>query len=121
MDNRNRVCSACRELNAPESTVCQHCGEDLPLLLPARVAEPDNSITIKKPELAKETLKPGAGGGMALVVRGFEQPVFFSGDEIILGRYDPEKTYPVLDLTPYDASSLGVSRSHARISRVVDV
>ncbi|MBZ0300798.1 MAG: FHA domain-containing protein [Anaerolineae bacterium] len=53
--------------------------------------------------------------GIALVIRGHDSPVLLQGSDIYLGRYDPKSPQPTFDLTPFSASTLGVSRRHARI------
>lgn len=55
---------------------------------------------------------------LVLQVLGYEQPILVKGGiKIMLGRYSPGETAPSIDLTPYNANLLGVSRQHAVIIR----
>ena len=68
------------------------------------------------PDPANRPYQPQSEG-VALVVRGHEDPIVIRESEFVLGRYDPGNPQPQVDLMPYGGSSLGVSRHHARILR----
>jgi pSer/pThr/pTyr-binding forkhead associated (FHA) protein len=55
-----------------------------------------------------------------LQIEGTEQKIGLEDkSEFTVGRSDPaSQSYPDLDLTPYDAAEAGVSRRHAKITRL---
>jgi len=121
MDN-TKLCSSCQKENPAALTECQHCGAPLVALLPASttVPVPDKPIRFAPPEnvinLARSNI-----GSLVLVVVGHEQPIILKGSEqVTLGRYNPGEAAPSIDLTPYKADLMGVSRQHARIRRSED-
>lgn len=88
-------------------------------LLPARTTEPvpDIPLKIKPPDHIVQLTKLYADI-VILVVLGQEQPILLrGGGKTVLGRYSPGEVAPSVDLTPYNANLLGVSRQHATISR----
>lgn len=92
------------------------------LLLPALSTEqvPQKPLDVTAPQGGVEVPRL-AGRGLALIIRGYEEPIFAEGPAIVLGRYDPGSSYPTVDLTPFNAGALGVSRMHARIHCQNDV
>lgn len=51
-------------------------------------------------------------------VLGNEQPILVKeATKIMIGRFNPGESMPTIDLTPYNANLLGVSRQHAVITR----
>lgn len=55
---------------------------------------------------------------LVLQVLGYEQPILVKGSaKVIIGRFSPGESAPSVDLTPYNAGLLGVSRQHAEITR----
>ncbi|MEO8611878.1 MAG: FHA domain-containing protein [Chloroflexota bacterium] len=78
---------------------------------------PDIPLKIKPPEHIIELTRLYSDI-IALVVLGQEQPILLKGGEkTVLGRYSPGEIPPSVDLTPYSANLLGVSRKHATLSR----
>ena len=115
-----KSCPACNSKNANDATVCAACGQPLVELLPALITEPVPDDLLKSDiphhRLDVSSLDPDI---VALVVAGHEQPIMVKGSKnLILGRYTPGEAAPSVDLTPFDASVLGVSRQHARIIRL---
>ena len=117
-----KICESCQTLNEDSAAICQACGKGL-LLLPEPEEQgptqpvpeqPIDAGTIGQAAMEVAELK---GADLALVVRGHDEPILIAGDLIILGRYDPGSQPPTIDLTPFNATSLGVSRHHARIQR----
>src|SRR5262245_12356125 len=113
-----KTCPTCQKENTPEATVCAFCGAPMLGLVPALTTEPvpDVPLKIKPPEHIIELTRLYSDV-VALVVLGQEQPILLKGGEkTILGRYSPGEATPSVDLTPYNANLLGVSRKHAIIS-----
>lgn len=113
------VCQSCQKENPLDAAVCQECGEPLPRLLPdlstervPQQAAPDTLSVVPPPAVEVRELR---GKGVALVVRGYPDPILVHGHDLVLGRYDPGSNLPTVDLTPYNAGGLGVSRRHARL------
>ncbi len=121
------ICNVCKTINEDTITVCKFCGQSLVLLLPEPEKHGPTEPVPEKPVDATTVAQPAVevpdlrGADLALVVRGHDEPVLIAGDDIILGRYDPGNQHPSVDLTPFNAASLGVSRRHARIQRMDDV
>lgn len=114
-----KICLSCQHINPTESYECNKCGAPLAALLPVptTVAIPDRSIRFAPPESVLRLARTQIGS-LILVVVGHEQPIILTGSEqVTLGRYNPGETMPSIDLTPYNADLLGVSRQHARIRR----
>ena len=120
------TCNICQTINDDDANKCKKCGASLQLALPPgpqgptdKVPEkPINATTIAQPSFEVPDLKASE---VALVVRGYDDPILIAGKDIVLGRYDPANRQPTIDLTPFNAGSLGVSRNHARIQHVDDV
>lgn len=117
-----KKCPACHKENKPEATVCEFCSTPMISLLPAVTTEPvpDIPLKITPPDHIVQLTKLYADI-VVLVVLGQEQPILLrGGGKTILGRYSPGEAAPSVDLTPYNANLLGVSRQHATITRVDD-
>jgi FHA domain-containing protein len=117
-----KICSLCQKENPAALTACENCGASLVALLPAptTVAIPDRPIKFAPPEQVIKLARMYPGS-LILVVIGQEQPIILKGSaQVTLGRLNPGETAPTIDLTPYNADLLGVSRQHARIKRSED-
>ena len=114
-----QTCPACHKENTPEAAVCAFCGAPMMGLVPSLTTEPVPNIPLKiKPPDQIIELTRLYSDIVALVVLGQEQPILLKGGEkTILGRYSPGEVTPSVDLTPYNANLLGISRKHATISR----
>lgn len=114
-----KACPLCRADNAADATLCAACGQPFVNLLPAPLITepvPDDLVQPDAPRgLEASSLDPDI---VALMVAGHQEPVLVKGSRsIVLGRYSPGEAAPTVDLTPFDAGVLGVSRQHARIVR----
>lgn len=115
-----KICSTCQKENQPDATTCEHCGavfSSTPASnITARV--PDEAARPAYPEHVLELTRMHADI-LVLQVLGYEQPILLKGStKAVLGRYTPgELNNPSIDLTPYNANLLGVSRQHAAIIR----
>ncbi len=118
-----KTCPSCHKENKTEATVCAFCGTPLMSLLLAVTTEPvpDIPLKITPPDHIVQLTKLYADI-VVLVVLGQEQPILLrGGGKTILGRYSPGEVAPSVDLTPYNANLLGVSRQHATIARSDDI
>ncbi len=108
------ICLRCTHKNEPGALKCTWCGAPFT----------SETTTVKVSDLPKRSegaplprLKP-VGEGLSLFVAGEVRPLIVSVQEqVILGRHTKTERSPsVVDLTPYNAGLLGVSRKHAAIS-----
>lgn len=115
-----KACSLCKADNAVDATCCAACGQPFVSLLPAPLITepvPDDLVQPAAP-LRRLEVSLLDQDIVALVVAGHQEPVMVKGSRsIVLGRYSPGEAAPTVDLTPFDAGVLGVSRQHARIVR----
>lgn len=118
-----RLCPSCKKEVPPGATHCLECGEPVVLLLPAQITEPVPEDLFVKTDAMPEKRIPDLerADGIALVVRGSEDPILVAEEDFIIGRYDPDSSQPTVDLSLYNAGSLGVSRRHARIQLQNDI
>ena len=101
------ICPACEIENEEGAKACVKCGETLPTkpsaLLPIVVPRKD----VKSLPLPCKTI---------VVLRIGDGAVSFSATrQVIIGRRVPGSGGRLIDLNPYDAYELGVSKYHARI------
>jgi pSer/pThr/pTyr-binding forkhead associated (FHA) protein len=118
------LCPFCQKELLHGELYCTQCGKALVPLLPAVVTEPIPENLFAKTEALPDRRKPPEfekADGIALVVRGSEDPILIAEKDFIIGRYDPDSTQPTVDLTMYNAGALGVSRRHARIQQQGDI
>lgn len=118
-------CPHCGYSNPDDQVLCLQCS--LPLQPPeAQPAAPETSkrdtgvfdATTSGPGVLHwGTASLGAEHKLLLHVRGYDAPLVASlGDPLVVGRCDPETGQkPDLDLDPYAATEMGVSRRHAVI------
>lgn len=115
-----KTCLKCSQENQPDSIFCSKCGTVLTPLLSTgtpTVPVPEDAIKPTYPEHVRQLTQLHADI-LVLQVLGYEQPILVKGGvKIILGRYSDGDSAPSVDLTPYNANLLGVSRHHALITR----
>lgn len=120
-----KICPACKRENRASESICTYCGTPLVGLLPqmdmargmTTEPVPDAPVKVKHPDHIIQLTKLYADI-VVLTVLGQEQPILIKGGgRIVLGRYSPGEVAPSVDLTPYNAGLLGVSRQHAVITR----
>jgi len=120
LDVVEKACPLCKTNNAADATVCAFCGQPMVNLLPAPlitepVPEGLASSALVQSRFDAASLDPDI---VAFVVAGHQEPLMVKGSRsIVLGRYSPGDVAPTVDLTPYQAGVMGVSRQHARIVR----
>jgi hypothetical protein len=107
-------CTQCGYENAEGERLCVKCG--LPLDAPGNTRHLD-----QKTELTNVprwgTSRLGTERKLLLHVRGYDRPLVVDlHDQLILGRYDVDTgEMPDVNLDPYGAQDMGVSRRHAAI------
>lgn len=106
-----QVCPQCGKKNPPKEAYCYSCGQMLGVSLATRKLEeeePDRSLF-------------GALTSLLVMVRSHAQrPINVAVEDapLLIGRHVPgSETQPDIDLMPYDADTMGVSRIHASIQR----
>jgi pSer/pThr/pTyr-binding forkhead associated (FHA) protein len=116
-------CPSCHFKNDAISKVCVYCGTSLDQAKLGRLTtEQAPAIDTRgfetPPDLA-DFQKRLPSGTLALLIQNKKEPIIFRNvRELILGRIPEDETETFLDLTPYSAYQLGVSRQHARITHV---
>jgi hypothetical protein len=115
------ICPHCAHQNREGTLICGKCEKSLKLNAPDGVAthlldESNNELAAKatwgKAEFSENNL-------ILLRIRNVEDPITIQpAKKIILGRSDNASSQkPDLDLTPYGALDMGISRIHAAINR----
>jgi pSer/pThr/pTyr-binding forkhead associated (FHA) protein len=116
-----KVCPACSAQNTITDTNCTKCATPLVALLPARITVPVPESLKNKPFIppAKPPQVQPKADSLSLTVAGSDVPMLVKNDikKITLGRLSPGESSPTVDLTPYDAHLMGVSRLHAIVFR----
>jgi hypothetical protein len=113
-----KTCPACQKENPLTASICSFCNIPLIGLLPPGTTEPvpDQPVKIRHPDHVVQLTKLYANI-LVFTVLGQEHPILVKGEyKTILGRYSPGEIAPAVDLTPYNANLLGVSRQHALIT-----
>lgn len=103
-------------MNEPHASQCTVCGTPLPVAVPATADDdqPDQPRTTVS--LPKKTAALPQVRTLLLMVAGYSRPIHVHRQrQTILGRSTPDGTSPDVDLTEYNALSMGVSRHHARV------
>lgn len=121
-----QICSRCACLNMRGNTTCQKCGSNLKENIAATKLVPEaiQSASWRDPLRLHRTGNFPDGGALRLQFGGKGESVvlFFDGQQpILLGRHDINTgSLPQLDLTPFAAYQLGVSRRHAHFRQTDD-
>lgn len=118
-----KFCPYCKLKNRVEAIICEHCGKSL-------ISGSDNHPTTEDvkeetkffPEGLKEKIeqvsKEAPAEGVAIYILDRSQPIEVrQEDEFFIGRITEPTEEKVVDLTPYNAYALGVSRRHLMIRR----
>lgn len=110
------VCPKCGFTNKKGVLFCEDCGqnisnESLGSISTRKIESLDDDPTlVKGSQVTEETI-------VSIVVTNAPSPIEVKlSDTMIIGRSDPlTPTTPEIDLAPYGALELGVSRRHAKI------
>ena len=107
-------CPECSHENPPGVTECEECGESFYDVLMDHIETKQFERFIHD-ELELDT--PSSSQPLLLYLPNAQKPVAIERRaNLIIGRKDPESTISVdIDLAPFDAQVLGVSRQHARL------
>lgn len=112
-------CQSCHRPVEDSATRCSFCGEPLLALLPSHSTvpiEPSKVEHMTQMSPAEELIRRHAGM-FVFQIMGHDQPLLTHiHPRITIGRFSPGETPPTVDLGPYSASTLGVSRQHAVIA-----
>jgi hypothetical protein len=116
--NDQTICPNCGFANEADATVCALCQATLSPTIPTVPATTQSAAGIKPVAPNQSTfaanLPPNVVG---LYMRDQREPILFRFSEkpLTLGRDFGPDELPALDLTPYGAQVMGVSRAHASI------
>ncbi len=108
------ICPVCQRQNKQDVTTCAFCGEPLKSVI--TVIVPDKPMG-KTDQEHLDYLRHQHYDGLVLFVAGQKQPIVIKNlKRIVLGRQtEATPATPMLDMEPYGAHALGVSRQHAMI------
>jgi hypothetical protein len=116
------VCHVCKTRNELEAIVCGQCGATLhdPFLDPGAKTKSSEMPAIV-PEISRDWSVNAAAvpeSGIAVYLEGQFDPAYIaSQEEIIIGRKAEDTSEVSLDLAPFGAYHLGLSRRHAVLRR----
>src|SRR5262245_7244029 len=112
-----KFCPNCHKENAQMATTCVQCGASLTGASASNTTVPvsESADRISHPEHIVQLVRLYADI-IVFQVLGNEQPILIKdAKKITIGRFNPGEAPPTIDLNPYNASLLGVSRHHAVI------
>lgn len=120
-----KFCPVCHLINDVDTTVCKYCQS--PLNANAGAA-PTTGLVDMSSELADELLleqitknHPPTSQGLSIFLLKNGQLIDLCMEsKFTLGRADDSNSEPMIDLTKFDAFSMGISRHHAIIKAVDD-
>jgi hypothetical protein len=125
-EGQGKFCPACKLWNAIDATTCAHCG--VPFEETAGEWATTSNITGEIYNTLSETLKDIERksknvpvGSIAFFFPDTPRPFDVrTDDEFLIGRRTEDEQEKIIDLIPYNAFGLGVSRRHVKIRRVAD-
>jgi FHA domain len=122
MNVSENVCPVCKHKNELEAVVCGHCGATLedPFLDPGAKTK-TTDMTALTPEQIRDWVMDRTAvpdGGIAVYVEGASNPAYVDFErEFVVGRKVGTTSEGMLDLSPWGAYHLGLSRRHALVRR----
>jgi len=128
MSVAENICPVCKTVNEIDAIVCEHCGATLeyPALDLERTSKTSSmdALTpqrIRKWALNEAPVAEAPDRGIAFHVEGYSRPAHMdSTREFILGRYAGAPSELLLDLSPFGAYSMGLSKRHAIVQPTGD-
>jgi hypothetical protein len=119
-----KFCPACQLLNDAAATECMYCGvpfeKNINTDAPTTTKmQGDTTLLTTDAKVLLDNVERGVPeNGIAIYLTNHERPFDVRiEDDIIIGR-KAEATDNVIDLTPFRAFEMGISRRHVRIQRV---
>jgi pSer/pThr/pTyr-binding forkhead associated (FHA) protein len=125
MVDAGKFCPACQLLNEASATECIYCGVPFEKDLGTAVS------TTRQTKVDKAALSPEAQAllqnaerdipenGLAIYLADHERPFDVrTDDDILVGRKTEDTSAKMVDLTPFHAFNMGISRRHVRIQRI---
>ncbi len=120
---KSQTCMNCKAKCGPEELYCSNCG----FLLPEALGGGDRTFNIGSTQTRSIDLQWGTGYFhfraklfLRLESSDLTIPIPLEAQAVIVGRKADGTEPKFVDLTPFGAADLGVSRRHARIDRVQD-
>jgi pSer/pThr/pTyr-binding forkhead associated (FHA) protein len=120
-----KFCPCCHLINRQEETICQHCGQPLEsasgeYLTTAKVQQETRFFPKGLEEKLEKLSSEAPAKGIAIYLLNQTDPIEVRmDDEFIIGRSTGEKEEGLVDLSPFRACDLGVSRRHLLVRRAV--
>ncbi len=118
----DKFCPVCKNKNASDAVICAFCGVpfDAPGQTPATTVPVDGiqpELMVRRSEYLQH-LAEYPKDALVFYIMDLDQPLVVPGlRQVVLGRAISSPAMPELvDLSPYGAADLGVSRQHAQIS-----
>lgn len=113
----DQVCSNCGKTNAAAEAYCYACGHILPAGIKSSETRGLDDAQNLKPQIRWGTAYFGDHTVLRLHLRDTSETIEAQFiDEIVFGRAHKDDM-PDIDLTPYGAMELGVSRRHVKLRR----
>ncbi|MGJ3239725.1 MAG: FHA domain-containing protein [Anaerolineae bacterium] len=112
------ICSECQHKNREGVLICENCGSDIYDIL---VGEAQTKEVSRESNHDLRLTEPASSRPLMLYIADGSAPISVKRlNEQVIGRSDPLKTDYTLDidLAPFNAQQLGVSRQHARLDAV---
>ena len=115
-------CANCQRENPDGTVICLYCGQ---LVDPTKIPQQVQTRNLGESDTGENQPRWGTARfdeQTALVLRVTESSQILhveitNPEGVIIGRYDPQaRESPEVDLAPFSAMELGVSRQHARLS-----
>ena len=120
-----KFCPACQLLNDATTTECMYCGvpfegDKSSAVSTTRQVQGDTaSLTLEAQALLENVERDVPENGIAIYLTNHERPFDVRTDvDIVIGRKTDETMGKMVDLTPFRAFEMGISRQHVRIQRV---
>lgn len=114
-----KECLNCHQPNPANALVCIHCDTPFTTTGATRTVNiPEGMGTVSRLEHVEHLMRLHPGGLVLLAAHTNQPMVVAPGvTQITIGRHAPPEPAPTINLDPYGAAKLGISRSHARIMR----
>jgi hypothetical protein len=118
-----KFCPSCKLINRVDAIICEHCGNpfDSPSDKFSTTKGVEGETKLFHTDLLEKIeklTKESPPEGIAIYLLDQANPIETRlDDEFIIGRLTGEKEDKVVDLSPYNANDLGVSRRHLMVRR----